>query len=71
MFAIFVAHTAYLMAINPVRHEFLTLDEIRRISTAFAELGTEKVRITGGEPTMRKDFSDIIAAINENDAIKK
>lgn len=53
------------------RHEFLSLSEIQRISRAFAELGTEKVRITGGEPTMRKDFTDIIAAIHENQAIKK
>lgn len=53
------------------RHEFLTRDEIRRIGQAFAELGTEKVRITGGEPTMRKDFTDIIATINENKSIKK
>ncbi|GAB1441123.1 hypothetical protein MASR2M36_39080 [Providencia sp.] len=35
------------------RHEFLTLDEIRRVSTAFAELGID-ARITGGEPTMAK-----------------
>lgn len=31
------------------RHEFLSLSEIQRISRAFAELGTEKVRITGGD----------------------
>lgn len=53
------------------RHEFLSLSEIQRVSRAFAELGTEKVRITGGEPTMRKDFTDIIAAINENQSINK
>ncbi len=53
------------------RTQFLSLDEIRRISRSFAELGTEKIRLTGGEPTMRKDFSDIIAAIRENHAIKK
>ncbi|MRF33133.1 radical SAM protein, partial [Escherichia coli] len=34
-------------------------------------LGTEKIRLTGGEPTMRRDFTDIIATINENPAIKK
>lgn len=50
---------------------FLTLDEIRRISKAFSELGTEKVRLTGGEPTLRRDFTEIAATIRENQAIKK
>ncbi|WP_159566586.1 GTP 3',8-cyclase MoaA [Budvicia diplopodorum] len=49
---------------------FLTLDEIKRIGRGFAELGTEKVRLTGGEPSLRRDFVDIIAAIRENQAIK-
>ncbi len=40
----------------------LTLDEIRRLVTAFARLGTRKVRITGGEPSLRRDLPDIIAA---------
>lgn len=49
---------------------FLSLDEIKRVAKAFSELGTEKIRLTGGEPTLRKDFVDIIAAIRENSAIK-
>lgn len=49
---------------------FLSLDEIRRVSRAFAELGTEKVRLTGGEPSLRRDFVEIIAAIRENPAIR-
>lgn len=49
---------------------FLSLDEIRRISRAFASLGTEKVRLTGGEPTLRRDFTDIIAAVRENPEIR-
>lgn len=53
---------------NP--HRFLSLDEIRRVSRAFAELGTEKVRLTGGEPSLRRDFVDIITAIRENPAIR-
>lgn len=39
---------------------FLNLDEIRRVVRAFAELGVEKIRITGGEPTLRKDLPQII-----------
>ncbi|MGI3106434.1 GTP 3',8-cyclase MoaA [Dickeya fangzhongdai] len=51
-------------------HRFLSLDEIRRVGRAFAALGTEKVRLTGGEPSLRRDFVDIIAAIRENPAIR-
>lgn len=50
---------------------FLSLDEIRRVTRAFAAAGTEKVRLTGGEPSMRRDFTDIIAAIRENNAIRQ
>ncbi|WP_416307273.1 GTP 3',8-cyclase MoaA [Neptunicella sp. SCSIO 80796] len=41
--------------------DFLTLDEIRHITQAFARLGTSKIRITGGEPSLRKDLTDIIS----------
>lgn len=40
--------------------DFLSLDEIRRLVTAFARLGTSKIRITGGEPALRKDLPQII-----------
>lgn len=53
------------------RQTFLTLDEIRRIARAFADLGTEKIRITGGEPTLRKDFLDIAQAISQTQGIRK
>ena len=38
---------------------FLTLSEIIRVAEAFAAMGTEKIRLTGGEPTLRKDFITI------------
>ncbi|QPS93025.1 GTP 3',8-cyclase MoaA [Atlantibacter hermannii] len=50
---------------------FLSVEEIRRVVRAFANMGTEKVRLTGGEPSLRRDFVDIIAAIRENDAIRQ
>lgn len=46
---------------------FLTLSEITRVAQAFANMGTKKIRLTGGEPTLRKDFITIaenIAQIN-------
>ncbi|UYM15167.1 GTP 3',8-cyclase MoaA [Endozoicomonas euniceicola] len=43
----------------------LTVDEIRRLISAFARLGVEKVRITGGEPTLRHEFNDIVSTIKQ------
>lgn len=50
---------------------FLSVDEVRRVTRAFSALGTEKVRLTGGEPSLRRDFADIIAAVRENSAIRQ
>lgn len=36
---------------------WLTFDEIERVINAFADLGVAKVRITGGEPLVRKDLA--------------
>ena len=45
------------------RAQLLTLEEIARIAQAFTELGVKKVRITGGEPLIRRNviklFEDI------------
>lgn len=40
--------------------DFLSLNEITHIAKAFAGLGTSKIRITGGEPSLRKDLPQII-----------
>ena len=53
------------------RTKFLHLDEIKRLATSFSELGVLKVRITGGEPTVRKDFYDIIKILKFEAGIKK
>ncbi len=41
----------------------LGLDEIRRLVTAFASMGFWKVRLTGGEPTLRRDILEIARAV--------
>jgi len=51
--------------------QFLSQNEIHNLITAFAELGTSKVRITGGEPSLRKDFSGIIEQVSNTPGIKK
>lgn len=55
---------------NPEKDKFLSLNEIRRVATAFAAMGTEKIRITGGEPTLRKDFLPIVETLAQLDGIK-
>lgn len=39
----------------------LSLPEITHLVSVFAQNGTRKIRLTGGEPTLRKDLTDIIA----------
>ncbi|GHF22213.1 cyclic pyranopterin monophosphate synthase [Kordiimonas sediminis] len=49
---------------------FLSLEEIERLIRAFAELGVKKVRLTGGEPTVRNDLADIISIIKNTVGIE-
>ncbi len=50
---------------------FMTKGEILRLVKAFVGLGVWKIRLTGGEPTVRKDFLDIVSAINEVPEVRK
>jgi cyclic pyranopterin phosphate synthase len=49
----------------------LGVDEIRRLLTGFARLGMRKVRLTGGEPSLRRDLTDIIAAVAAVPGVEK
>ena len=49
----------------------ITLPEVRRLVTAFAKLGTTKIRLTGGEPCLRKDLTEIIATCKSVPGIEK
>lgn len=42
------------------RSKLLTNEEIYYIARLFVEQGVRKIRLTGGEPTVRKDIVDII-----------
>src|SRR5260221_7476261 len=42
------------------RSEILTFEEIHRAARVFAELGVEKVRITGGEPLLRSELPKLV-----------
>jgi cyclic pyranopterin phosphate synthase len=45
------------------RDQVLSFEEIERAARAFAALGAEKFRITGGEPLVRRDLPDLVAML--------
>ncbi len=51
--------------------KYLHLEEIRRLAKVFSKLSVCKIRLTGGEPTVRKDFFDIIKILKNEAGIKK
>ncbi|XLM20096.1 radical SAM protein, partial [Chromobacterium piscinae] len=42
---------------------WLTFDEIERVVAVFARLGTRRVRLTGGEPLLRRDLPQLAARL--------
>ncbi|HEU0075981.1 MAG TPA: GTP 3',8-cyclase MoaA [Dehalococcoidia bacterium] len=42
------------------RQELLSFEEITRLTRVFANLGVKKVRLTGGEPMLRRDFEKLV-----------
>lgn len=48
----------------------LTLQEIEVLIKAFAQVGTKKVRLTGGEPSIRKDVTQIIEQVKATPGIQ-
>lgn len=50
--------------------ETLSIEEILRVTRLLASLGVEKVRLTGGEPLLRRNLPEIIRAIRDIDGIK-
>ncbi|MCG8379115.1 MAG: radical SAM protein, partial [Proteobacteria bacterium] len=47
------------------RAQLLTLEEIARIAKAFTELGVKKIRITGGEPLIRRNIIKLFEDIGQ------
>lgn len=50
---------------------FLTVQEISRLVAVFADLGVGKVRLTGGEPSVRRDLGEIIRRVRATPGIDK
>jgi cyclic pyranopterin phosphate synthase len=50
--------------------DWLTFDEIERVMHAFGELGTRRIRITGGEPLVRKNLPELANRLQRLPGIK-
>ncbi|XP_030020555.1 GTP 3',8-cyclase, mitochondrial isoform X3 [Manduca sexta] len=48
----------------------LSREELARLVRVFAAAGVDKVRLTGGEPTLRADLADIIQSIKEGGGVR-
>lgn len=42
------------------KDDILSTDEIERVAKMFVGQGVKKIRLTGGEPTVRKDLVDVV-----------
>jgi cyclic pyranopterin phosphate synthase len=51
------------------RTELLTFEEIERLARTFAGLGVEKIRITGGEPLVRRDLETLVGMLAQIDGL--
>jgi GTP 3',8-cyclase len=49
------------------RRELLTFEEITRVARTFVSAGVTKIRITGGEPLVRRELEHLIAQLAELD----
>ena len=53
------------------KNQLLTLEEINRIATIFISMGVEKIRITGGEPLVRKNVDTLFDKLSKNKDLKE
>lgn len=45
--------------------DLLTTEEIIQLAKLFVKYGVDKIRLTGGEPTVRKDLLEVIRKCND------
>ena len=51
-------------AVFKPKTQLLTADEIRAICAGLVDLGIDEIRVTGGEPTIREEFEEIVLALS-------
>jgi GTP 3',8-cyclase len=52
------------------REDILHFEEIERLVDIFTGLGVDKVRLTGGEPLLRRELPDLVARLAQRNAIR-
>lgn len=52
------------------RSHWLTAGEIKRVAALFLQLGVRKLRLTGGEPLLRKDIVSIVSGLAELEGLE-
>ena len=52
------------------RKELLTFEELERVARVFAGLGVEKIRLTGGEPLLRKEIEALVGRLRTIDGLE-
>src|SRR5581483_3288473 len=50
--------------------QLLTFEEITRLARIFTGLGVEKIRLTGGEPLLRRDLERLVAMLAGVDGVR-
>ena len=53
------------------RPKILTLEEIHQVCAAFVALGVDKIRVTGGEPLVRKGAVDLLARLGRLEGLRE
>src|SRR3954471_2217402 len=53
------------------RKELMTYEEMLQVCSLLVKMGIEKIRITGGEPFVRKDIMKLLTALSALDGLKE
>ena len=46
------------------KSEILSLEELERLCSAFVDRGIKKIRLTGGEPLVRRGFMELVGSLS-------
>lgn len=49
------------------KENIMRTEEVEKLATVFVKLGVNKIRFTGGEPLVRKDFADVAGRLSKLD----
>ena len=53
------------------RKDLLTFEETSRLVALFTRVGVERVRLTGGEPLLRKDLPQLVGMLTRNESLRE